>query len=356
MAEKVLMKGNEALAESAMRAGCRFFFGYPITPQTELAAYMAKKMPKIGGTYLQAESEIAAINMVYGASACGARVMTSSSSPGISLKSEGISYMAGADLPAVIINVQRGGPGLGSIQPSQSDYWQATRAMGHGDFRLIVYAPSTVQEMADYIYGAFDVADKYRVPVMILADGMLGQMMEPVVLPEPRNVEDLPKKPWACVGHNHERKHNIANSLYLEAEILDAINAKREERFRIIEQNEQRAESYRTEDADIVVVAFGASARIARSAVMTAREQGIKAGLIRPISLWPFPVDALEKCMGTAKAFLSVEMNTGQMVDDVRLASNGRVPVDFYGRSGGVIPTPDEVLAKIVELNGKAGE
>ena len=356
MAEKVLMKGNEALAESAMRAGCRFFFGYPITPQTELAAYMAKKMPLCNGTYLQAESEIAAINMVYGASACGARVMTSSSSPGVSLKSEGISYLAGADLPAVIINVQRGGPGLGSIQPSQSDYWQATRAMGHGDFRLIVYAPSTVQEMADYIYGAFDVADKYRVPVMILADGMLGQMMEPVVLPEPRDPESLPAKEWACTGHQNKREHNIANSLYLEAEILDSINAKREERFREIERNEQRAESYRTEDADIVVVAFGAAARIARSAVMSAREQGIKAGLVRPISLWPFPVDELEKCMGTAKHFLSVEMNTGQMVDDVRLASNGRVPVSFYGRSGGVIPTPAEVLAKIVELDGKAGE
>ena len=356
MSQKVLMKGNEALAESAMRAGCRFFFGYPITPQTELAAYMAKKMPLCGGTYLQAESEIAAINMVYGASACGARVMTSSSSPGVSLKSEGISYLAGADLPAVIINVQRGGPGLGSIQPSQSDYWQATRAMGHGDFRLIVYAPSTVQEMADYIYGAFDVADKYRVPVMILADGMLGQMMEPVVLPEQRSLDSLPEKPWACTGHGGKREHNIANSLYLEAEILDRINAKREERFRLIEQNEQRAESYRTEDADIVLVAFGASARIARSAVMSAREQGIKAGLVRPISLWPFPTDALEACMGTAKHFLSVEMNTGQMVDDVRLASNGRVPVSFYGRSGGVIPTPAEVLEKIVELNEKAGE
>lgn len=356
MAEKVLMKGNEALAESAMRAGCRFFFGYPITPQTELAAYMSKKMPKIGGTYLQAESEVAAINMVYGASACGARVMTSSSSPGISLKAEGISYMAGADLPAVIINVQRGGPGLGSIQPSQADYWQATRAMGHGDFRVIVYAPSTVQEMADYAYGAFDVADKYRVPVMILADGMLGQMMEPVVLPKERSLDSLPEKPWACTGHGHSREHNVANSLYLEASILDRINSEREERFRIIEQNEQRAESVLTEDADIVLVAFGASARIARSAVMSAREKGIKAGLIRPISLWPFPVDELEKCMATAKAFLSVEMNTGQMVDDVKLASAGRVPVSFFGHSGGVIPTPAEVLAKIEELNEKVGE
>ena len=350
----MLMKGNEALAESAIRAGCRFFFGYPITPQTELAAYMSKRMPKEGGTYLQAESEIAAINMVYGASAAGARVMTSSSSPGISLKGEGISYMAGADLPGVIINVQRGGPGLGGIQPSQSDYWQATRATGHGDFQIIVYAPSTVQEMCDCAYDAFDVADKYRVPVMILADGMLGQMMEPVVLPEPKT--EFPEKPWATSGHKHERAHNIANSLYLTADDLERLNIERFERYEVIKRDEQRAECFLTEDADIVVVAFGASARIARSAVVAAREQGIKAGLIRPVTLWPFPVDALEAVMGTAKAFLSVEMNMGQMVDDVRLASNGRVPVEFYGRTGGVIPTPAEVLAKLVEMNGKVGE
>ena len=353
MAEKVLMKGNEALAESAMRAGCRFFFGYPITPQTELAAYMAKMMPKIGGTYLQAESEIAAINMVYGASACGARVMTSSSSPGISLKSEGVSYMAGADLPGVIINVQRGGPGLGSIQPSQADYWQATRALGHGDYHLIVYAPSTVQEMADYIYGAFDVADKYRMPVMILADGMLGQMMEPVVLPEPKS--DLPEKPWACTGTKMARKHNVANSLCLDAGELDKMVVDRFERYKLVKANEQRAESVLVDDADIVLVAFGASARIARSAVNAAREEGIKAGLIRPITLWPFPTDVISEAADHAKAFLSVEMNMGQMVEDVKLVSNGRVPVDFYGRTGGVIPTPAEVLEKIRELNEKVG-
>ncbi len=356
MAEKVLMKGNEALAESAMRAGCRFFFGYPITPQTELAAYMSKRMPKVGGTYLQAESEIAAINMVYGASAAGARVMTSSSSPGISLKSEGVSYMAGADLPGVIINVQRGGPGLGGIQPSQSDYWQATRALGHGDFQIVVYAPSTVQEMCDLAYGAFDVADKYRVPVMILADGMLGQMMEPVVLPEPIDPADLPEKEWATSGHQNKRAHNIVNSLYLTADELERLNVERYERYAVIKRDEQRAETYLTEDADIVLVAFGASARIARSAVNTARAQGIKAGLIRPITLWPYPVDAIEATIGTAKAFLTVEMNMGQMVDDVRLAVNGRVPVEFYGRTGGVIPTPAEVLARIVEINEKVGE
>lgn len=354
MSEKVLMKGNEVLAESAIRAGCRFFFGYPITPQTELAAYMAKRMPKVGGTYLQAESELAAINMVYGAASAGARAMTSSSSPGISLKGEGISYMSGADLPGVIVNVQRGGPGLGGIQPSQSDYWQATRAMGHGDHRLIVYAPSSVQEMADYAYLAFDKADEYRTPVMILADGMLGQMMEPVVLPEP--VEELPEKPWATTGHKNQRPHNIIDSLYLQPEQLEELNFARYERYQTIEQKEQRADLYATEDADIVVVAFGAAARIARSAVVAAREEGIKAGLIRPITLWPYPNDYFEQVIPHTKQFLVVEMNMGQMVDDVRLVSAGRVPVDFFGRTGGIIPSPAEVLDKIRELSGKAGE
>lgn len=354
MSEKVLMKGNEALAESAIRAGCKFFFGYPITPQTELAAYMAKRMPKEGGTYLQAESEVAAINMVYGASAAGARVMTSSSSPGISLKSEGISYMAGADLPGVIINVERGGPGLGSIQPSQSDYWQATKALGHGDFQLLVFAPSTVQEMADLVYYAFDAADKYRMPAMILADGMLGQMMEPVVLPE--RIESLPEKPWAITGHKNARPHNVANSLYLTAEELERLNFERFERYETIKETEQRAETFMCDDAEIVLVAFGASARIARSAVRTAREKGIKAGLVRPITLWPFPVDAIRATLPTAKTYLSVEMNMGQMVEDIRLAVNGEAPVEFYGRTGGVIPTPVEVLAKIEEINERAGE
>jgi len=353
--KKVLMKGNEALAEGALRAGCRFFFGYPITPQTELAAYMSKRMPKIGGTYLQAESEIAAINMVYGASAAGARAMTSSSSPGVSLKGEGVSYMAGADLPGVIVNVQRGGPGLGGIQPSQSDYWQATRALGHGDFFMPVFAPSTVQEMADLIYTAFDVADKYRTPTMILADGMLGQMMEPVVLPEPIDPATLPEKPWATCGHKGERAHNIANSLYLQAADLERLNVERFERYETIKANEQRAQSLMTEDADIVLVSFGATARIAQSAVVAARAKGIKAGLVRPITLWPFPVDALEATVGTAKAYLSVEMNMGQMVDDVRLAVNGRAPVEFCGRAGGIIPTPAEILAKIEDMARELG-
>ena len=358
MSEKVLMKGNEVLAEAALRAGCKFFFGYPITPQTELAAYMSKRMPKIGGTYLQAESEVAAINMVYGAAAAGARVMTSSSSPGVSLKGEGVSYLAGADLPAVIINVERGGPGLGSIQPSQSDYWQATRALGHGDFFMPVFAPSTVQEMADYAYKAFDVADKYRTPVMILADGMLGQMMEPVVLPE--QIDTLPEKPWATTGHKHKRAHNVANSLYLDAEKLEESNRERFARYEIIKQNEACAETFMTADADIVLVAFGASARIARSAVVSAREQGIRAGLVRPISLWPYPEAEIEACVESAKSFLVVEMNMGQMIDDVRLVVGKRKPVEFYGRTGGVIPEPSEVLAQICSihknLQDKAGE
>ena len=353
--KKVLMRGNEALAESAIRAGCRFFFGYPITPQTELAAYMSKRMPKVGGTYLQAESEIAAINMVYGAAAAGARAMTSSSSPGVSLKGEGVSYIAGADLPAVIINVQRGGPGLGGIQPSQSDYWQATRALGHGDFFMTVFAPSTVQEMADLVYDAFDVADKYRTPVMILADGMLGQMMEPVVLPEPRDPSDLPEKPWATTGHHSKRPHNIANSLYLTPNKLEELNVERFKRYDVIKANEQRAESFMADDADIVIVSFGATARISHSAVVAARAKGLKVGLVRPVTLWPFPVDEIAKTFDTAKAYLSVEMNMGQMVDDVRLAVNGRAPVEFCGRTGGIIPTPTEVLAKLEAMASELG-
>ncbi len=352
--EKVLMKGNEALAAAAVAAGCTCFFGYPITPQTELAAYLSKVMPKIGGTFLQAESEIAAINMVYGASAAGARVMTSSSSPGVSLKSEGVSYIAGSDVPAVIINVERGGPGLGGIQPSQSDYWQATKALGHGDFQMVVYAPSTVQEMADYVYRAFDVADEYRTPVMILADGMLGQMMEPVILPEKKT--EFPEKPWATTGTQLKREHNIVNSLSLVPEELERLNFERYERYEVIKAKEQLSEQVLCDDADIVVVAFGASARIVRSAVAKAREKGIKAGLLRPITLWPFPVDAIQQTIPTAKGYLTVEMNMGQMVDDVKLAVNGERPVEFYGRTGGMIPTPAEVLSAIESLAEKVGE
>ncbi len=348
---KLLMKGNEALAEAAIRAGCRHFFGYPITPQTELAAYMSKRMPKIGGTYLQAESEVAAINMVLGAAAAGVRAMTSSSSPGISLKSEGISYMAGSDLPALIINVQRGGPGLGGIQPSQADYWQATKATGHGDFQILVFAPSTVQEMVDLVSTAFDAAGRWRMPAMILADGMLGQMMEPVSLPEETADTQPPATPsWAADGHQGRRQHHVINSLYLTPDKLEDLVVERYRRYEQVKAQEQRAEEYLCEDADIVVVAYGASARVAKSAVNKAREQGLKAGLLRPVTLWPFPETALQTAAAHAKAFLVVEMSMGQMVDDVKLAINCRVPVRFFGRTGGIIPTPAEVLGEIQTL------
>lgn len=352
MSERFLMKGNEALAEAAIRAGCKHFFGYPITPQTELAAYMSKRMPEIGGTYLQAESELAAANMVLGASAAGVRAMTSSSSPGISLKTEAISYMAGSDVPALIINVQRGGPGLGGIQPSQADYWQATKATGHGDFQILVFAPATVQEMVDLVSDAFDMADKYRMPAMILADGMLGQMMEPVEFKD-EGEKVLPERPWAASGHQNKRKHNVVNSLYLTPQALENLVVERFERYEKIKATEQRASEYLTEDADIILVAFGASARVAHSAVDMARAQGIKAGLIRPITLWPFPTDCLKKAAKTAKGFLSVEMNMGQMVDDVKLAIDCSRPVEFFGRTGGVIPTPNEILEKIIKFGGE---
>ena len=343
------MKGNEALAEAAICAGCHHFFGYPITPQTELAAYMAKKMPKIGGTYLQAESELASINMVLGAAAAGVRAMTSTSSPGLSLMTEGISYMAGCDLPALIVNVQRGGPGLGGIQPSQADYYQATKATGHGDFQLIVLAPSTVQEMVDMVFLAFELGEKYRMPAMLFSDGLLGQMMEPVVLPEPGEIKTV-EKPWAVTGHGGKRKHNIVNSLYLEPNLLEDTVRARYERYAEAQKTEQRCEEFMVDDAEIVLVAYGASSRICRSAVVTARQQGIKAGLIRPITVWPFPNDAIRKAAEHAKAFLSVEMSMGQMVDDVRLALNGARPTYFYGRTGGMIPSPAEVLDEIKKI------
>lgn len=350
MSEKVLMKGNEAMAEAAISAGCKLFFGYPITPQTEVNAYMSKRMPKVGGLYLQAESEIAAINMVLGAGAAGARVMTSSSSPGISLKSEGISYIAASDIPCVILNLQRGGPGLGGIQPAQSDYFQATKAPGHGDFHVIVLAPSTVQEMVSGVFTAFEKADEYRMPVLILADGLLGQMMEPVVFSEtdPTSVQ----KPWAVTGHANSREHNIINSLYLDPEILEQKVLARFERYKIIEANETRAESYLCEDADILVAAYGATARIARSAVESARAQGIKAGLFRPITLWPFPKNELREASKNSKAVLTVEMSMGQMVEDVKAALEYSIPTEFFGRTGGVIPTPNEILNEIKKLAG----
>ena len=348
MADKVLMKGNEAIAEAAIHAGCRHYFGYPITPQTEVAAYMAKVMPKIGGTFLQAESEIAAINMVYGVASCGLRVMTSSSSPGISLKGEGLSYLAGSDLPALVVNVQRGGPGLGGIQPSQSDYFQATRGGGHGDYHMIVLAPSSVQEMAELTVKGFELADKYRMTAMVLADGTMGQMMEPVSLDF--EVEPVPEKPWATTGTKMSREHNIVNSLYLKPDELEKGNFDRYERYKIVEANEARYEEYLTDDADIIIAAFGIAARVSRNAVNEARKLGIKVGMIRPITLWPFPKAPFEKAADHAKAFISVELSMGQMIEDVELATKCRVPVTLCNRAGGMIPSPAQVLDCIKKI------
>ncbi len=350
MADKVLMKGNEAISEAAIMAGCRHYFGYPITPQTEIAAYLSKKMPKIGGTFLQAESEIAAINMVYGVAAAGLRVMTSSSSPGISLKGEGLSYLAGADLPALIVNVQRGGPGLGGIQPSQSDYFQATKGTAHGDFHMLVLAPASVQEMADLTVKGFDLADKYRMTTMILADGTLGQMMEPVSLDF--DVKPQVEKPWAVTGTKMQRKHNVVNSLYLKPDQLEKTNFERYARYEQIKENEVMYEEYLTDDADICVVAFGIASRVAKNAINEARKQGIKVGLIRPITLWPFPTKVISKVADKVKAFISVELSMGQMIEDVRLAVNGKAPVTLCNRSGGMIPTPEQVLEAIIQVNG----
>ena len=344
MAEKVLMKGNEAIAEAALRAGCLHYFGYPITPQTELTAYMAKRLPKTeGGVFLQAESEIAAINMVYGVASTGKRVMTSSSSPGVSLKQEGISYLAGSDLPALIVNGQRGGPGLGGIQPSQSDYFQATKGGGHGDYHLIVLTPSSVQEMADLTSLAFDLADKYRCPAMLLADGTMGQMMEPVALPEPH--KSVIDKPWAVTGTQMKREHNIINSLYLSPEVLEKTNFQRFERYAEIEKNEVRFESYLMDDAEYCIVAFGIAARVAKNAITAMRKEGLKVGLIRPITVWPFPMKAIRQAGGKVKGCVCVELSMGQMIEDVRLAEECLRPVMLCNRAGGMIPGVDQIVS-----------
>ena len=353
MADKVLMKGNEAIAEAAIIAGCRHYFGYPITPQTEIAAYMAKKMPKIGGVFLQAESEIAAINMVYGVAAAGRRVMTSSSSPGISLKSEGLSYMAGSDLPALVVNVQRGGPGLGGIQPSQADYFQATRGSGHGDYHMIVLAPASVQEMAELTVKGFELADTYRMTSMILADGTMGQMMEPVSLEF--DVKPAPEKPWATVGTKLERKHNIVNSLSLVPEELEQLNFARYEKYNYIKENEAMYEEYLMDDAEYAIAAFGIASRVAKNAVNEARKQGIKVGMIRPITLWPFPVAPFKKAADKVKAIISVELSMGQMIEDVRLATECKVPVTLCNRVGGMIVSPEQVLEAIKEVAENGG-
>ncbi|NLW02145.1 MAG: 3-methyl-2-oxobutanoate dehydrogenase subunit VorB [Clostridiaceae bacterium] len=350
MGERLLMKGNEVIAEAAIRAGCRHYFGYPITPQTEIAHYMAKKMPKVGGVFLQAESEVSAINMVYGAASAGKRVMTSSSSPGISLKQEGISYASGAQLPAVVVNIMRGGPGLGGIQPSQSDYFQATKGGGHGDYRLIVLAPSSVQELYELTVDAFNLADQYRMVAMILGDGVLGQMMEVVNFRDEEPIVDADKS-WAACGHGMKREHNTITSIHLDPAVLEQWNQALQKKYKTICEKEQRYELYKTDDADIIIVAYGSVARIAKNVVHVAREEGLKVGLLRPITLWPFPTKAFEQVMDKTRAFLTVEMSSGQMLEDVMLTVSGRKPVYFTGRMGGMIPRVDDIMAKIKEIS-----
>lgn len=349
MSEKRLMRGNEAIAESAIRAGCKNYFAYPITPQAELLEWMAEHMPEVeGGTFLQAESEIGAVNMVYGAASAGERAMTSSSSPGISLKQEGISYLAGSLLPAVIINIMRGGPGLGNIQPAQGDYFQTTKGGGHGDYRLITLAPSTVPEAARFTYEAFELADKYRMPVMILADGMIGQMMEPVELPEPKDEDEISDKPWATDGASG-REPNLVKSFALGAEKLESMN---EERFQIygeVKEEEVRVEEIGTEDPDIILALYGTVGRIAKSVRKLAMQEGIDVGLFRPITLWPFPEERLSELAERVDTVMTVEMNSGQMHEDVRLAVGDRARAPFYGRCGGVVPTPKEILEEVKE-------
>ncbi|MFO7274749.1 MAG: 3-methyl-2-oxobutanoate dehydrogenase subunit VorB [Symbiobacteriaceae bacterium] len=346
----MMMKGNEALGEAAIRAGCRFFFGYPITPQSELPAYMARRMPEVGGTFLQAESELAAVNMLLGAAAAGVRAMTSSSSPGYSLKQEGISYMIASQLPCVVVNIMRGGPGLGNIQPSQSDYFQIVKGGGHGDYHMIALAPSTVQELVDLTILAFDLADAYRNPVALVGDGLLGQTMEPVTFPpvQPKEME----KDWALTGAAGRPKR-VITSLELNPENLEAHNLVLQAKFKAMAEREKRWEEYRCEDAELVVVAYGTTARIARAAVDAARKQGLRVGLYRPITLWPFPDEGLARLAERGvRRFLDVEMSSGQMVEDVKLAVLGRARVDFYGRLGGMVPTPREILGQIQERMG----
>ncbi len=350
--EKMLMKGNEAIAEAAIQAGCRFFFGYPITPQNQIPEYMSQRMPKEGGCYLQAESEVAAINMVYGAAGAGARVMTSSSSPGISLKQEGISYIVGAELPCVIVNMVRGGPGLGSIQPAQSDYFQSTRGGGHGDYRMVVLAPASVQEAVELTQLAFDIADRYRNPVLVMGDGLIGQMMEPVQMPDYVPARDLKEKTWAA-GAGHKSGRAIINSLYIDPAVLEKHNLKLQKKYDLMTQNEVRVQTELVEDADYILVAYGTTARVARSAMRKLRAAGMKVGLLRPITLWPFPDKAIADAAKHARAFLTVEMSMGQMVEDVRLAVNGAKPVHFFGRTGGMVPSVREVMDQIQTISGE---
>jgi len=353
MSERVLVKGTEAIGEAAIRAGCRLFFGYPITPQNELPEYMSKRMPEVSGTFLQTESEVATINMVYGAACTGTRVMTSTSSPGFSLMQEGISYMACAQLPAVLVNVVRGGPGLGDIQPSQGDYWQATKGGGHGDYKLIVLAPSTVQEAVDLTYLAFDLADEYRNPVLIIADGVIGQMMEPVTFPEFRDLNTLPNHGSRALTGAKGREKHIVVSFDIDPYVLEKMNLELVEKYKKIEAKEKRWEEYKLDDAEVVITAFGTVARIAKSVVEQARKEGINIGLFRPITLWPFPYERLEEISKGKKLIFDVEMNMGQMLEDVKLAVKDHAPIEYYGRLGGVVPTPDEILQALKSKLGR---
>lgn len=345
------MKGNEAFGKAAIVAGCRHFFGYPITPQSELPEYLSRELLAIGGTFVQAESEVAAINMVYGAGGCGARVLTSSSSPGIALKQEGITYCAGAEVPCVILDVVRGGPGLGSIQPSQSDYYMTTRGGGNGDYRTPVYAPASVQEACDMIIEAFDVAEQYRTPVLVLLDGMIGQMMEPVDFDKPRTPRPIPSKDWATTGTKGERKPNIINSLFLSPEILEEHSYHLYRKYDLIEENEVRVEMTQTEDAELVFVAYGTMARVVKNCVKQLRSEGYKVGLIRPQTVWPYPYKAFDEIPACKDLFV-IEMSMGQMVDDVKIGSNGRHGVHFYGRPGGMVPEPKEIMRRAKEIMG----
>lgn len=355
MGERVLMKGNEAIAESAIRAGLQSYFGYPITPQNELITYMAMKMPPLGRTFIQAESEVAAINMVYGAAAAGMRSMTSSSSPGMSLKQEGISYLVGAQLPAVIVNIMRGGPGLGNIAPSQADYFQACKGGGHGDYHLVVYAPASVQEAADLTIKAFDVADRYRNPVLILGDAIIGQMMEPVVLSEV--TPNPPPKPWAVGGARNGRKPNLINSLSLEEGVVEEWNWLFKAKYDEIKKNELMVETLNCEDADLILVAYGTTSRICKEVLHQARAKGLKVGLIRPITLWPFPYQAIAQAAEKTREFLVVEMSLGQMIEDVKLAGLGDAALHFHGRPGGGVPREHDIMEIIdhVLVNKRAG-
>ncbi len=350
MNEKKLMKGNEALAEGAVRAGCRFFAGYPITPQNEVPEYLSWRLPEVGGTFIQAESEVAAINMLYGASACGARVMTSSSGPGISLKQEGISYISGANLPIFYSNVMRGGPGLGNIAPSQGDYFQATRGGGHGDYRVIVYAPNSVSEMGNFPKRCYDLADKYRIATMVLTDGLLGQMMEPIEFDfEPVDPAKLPVKDWA-LGNAEGRERRVIRSYDLRPGYLEKMTLKLAEKYKEIEEKETKYEAVQVEDAELLLVAYGTSSRISKSALMLGRKEGIKIGLLRPITLWPFPSKIISDLSERIKKILTVEMSLGQLVEDVRLAVEGKAKVYLHGRPSGAIPTGEEVLEVIKKI------